>query len=158
MSGDSIAVHDREGFPAKIAALRDAAGAIRAAAAQLPRITEEATREAASFTRDGKPAPVYAPLLRELQRWQEQLQAAADSVATSITNAAGTAEYKVTGFNAADAAGEAAINTAAASHTGATGTGATGAGTTGTQTGTAGVPLTSEQLTNPGLTAAPLDK
>lgn len=150
MSGDSIAVHDREGFPAKIAALRDAAGAIRTAAAQLPRITEEATREAASFTRDGKPAPVYAPLLRELQRWQEQLQAAADSVATSITNAAGTAEYKVTGFNAADAAGEGAINTAAASHTGATGTGATGA-----QTGAAGVPLTNEQLTNPGLTAAP---
>lgn len=152
--GNTIEIRDREGFPAKVADLRRAADEVRTAAEALSQVTSTARMEASSFTADGSVAPVYAPLITELERWQQTLTRAAVAACDSVNNVAATAEEKFNGITATDDAAAATIQTLAGGPA-PLGGGGPGPGNTGTQTGQAGLPLTREQLANPGLTSAP---
>lgn len=107
--GDTIRIVDKAAFPAKVTAIRDAAAALRAAAAELPHITDTAAREGGSFTRDGATAPVYKPLLDGLATWLESIGPAVRAVCDSAENAAATARAKFDGITSTDHAAADAV-------------------------------------------------
>ena len=97
-SGNNIVIKEPGTFPAKIGALLDAIQILRKAAGDFTQITDSAKKEAASFTRDSTPAPVYAPLLEALGDWEKAIKAATEAVCTSADNSAVTLDYKTTGI------------------------------------------------------------
>lgn len=107
-AGDTVTIVDKSAFPAKVAAIRDAATRLRTAGAALTRIADTAAREAASFTCDGAPAPVYRPLLAELRAWLAAASPAVEAICDSAENAAATAEAKFAAITATDSAAAAA--------------------------------------------------
>ena len=109
-SGDVIEIKDRETFPGRISAVRDAVEQLRAAASKLSQISETATKEAGSFTKDGSPAPVYAPLLRELSGWRDAITASTTAICTSAGNCAETLKYKFDGITRTDNRAAGVIN------------------------------------------------
>lgn len=99
--GDTIEITDRASFPAKITAIRDAAGALRAFGDQLGRIVAEADKEASSFTTGG-PAPVYTELLTGLRAWHGAVKPAIAAVCDGADNCADTAQDKFTKITGVD--------------------------------------------------------
>lgn len=87
-SGDTIEITDRDAFPGKVTAIRDASSALRALGGELARIIESAGKEAASFTSTGDPAPVYSDILAGLRTWHDAALAAISALCDSADNCA----------------------------------------------------------------------
>ena len=111
-SGNTVEIHDKSAFPAKIKAVRDAVAQLRTAANALSQISDTATAEAGSFTRDSSPAPIYKSLLEALGTWQTTIASAVKAVCDSSENCATTAEYKFNGITATDTAAAGAVQNA----------------------------------------------
>lgn len=154
-NGNTVDILDKDAFPSKVTSLRSAASDVRTKAAALAQIIDAAEKEAASFTVDGTPAPVYNPLLESLRTWWKALASSVAATCESADNCADTAEAKFNGIVAVDSHAAAAIQNISAGGPAPVSYPGPGPGTTGTQTGQAGTNLTPEQLANPGLTSAP---
>lgn len=100
-----IAIADRAGFVAKIDEIKAAAAALRDAAKLITPIADKAKAEAASFTKDGSPAPIYADLLAELQAWATKLTQHVEAVSDSSESAAKTAYDKFIAITSTDDSG-----------------------------------------------------
>ncbi|BBY54070.1 hypothetical protein H7J07_05530 [Mycobacterium koreense] len=97
-----IEIRDRESFPQKTKAIKDAAAELRAARDELGTIVDTARKEAGSFTVDGQPAPVYSPVLDGLKKWLDATSAVVNSVADSADACADTAHDKFVGITETD--------------------------------------------------------
>lgn len=108
-SGNTITINDKAAFPAKVAAIRDAATQLDSAAGSLKDILELAQKESASFTATGSSAPVYGPLLDALRAWLDAVGPAVTSVCGSAENCAATAAEKFTRMTDTDSAAAGAV-------------------------------------------------
>lgn len=103
MAGDeNIIITDRAAFPGKIDAIKKAAAELRTVTGELAAIVDKAREEAASFTADGKPAPIYDPVISGLQKWAEAAKPAIEAVVTGADNCADTAKAKFVGITTTD--------------------------------------------------------
>ena len=109
-TGNTIEIVDKDGFPSKIAAVRDAVTQLRGVRTELELINSTVVKEASSFTADGSPAPVYGPVIEALRDWAEAFGAATETVCASAENCAATAESKFTAITTTDSAAAAAVN------------------------------------------------
>jgi hypothetical protein len=109
-NGTTVAITDIAGFPAKLNRIREAVAGLRAAGDELASIGDTARTEASSFTRSGKPAPIYDDALIGIDAWHRNAAALNQALVAAADAAVAAAAAKFTTFTGIDAAAAAAIH------------------------------------------------